>query len=188
MKLNTWTHKMRVTDKKVLLSNKNQRTGLKFFEEPFGQREKLKKKSFSLSQLFYKSPKKKVLGSLAKSTTVHLELYHKSTVTFPQKTGCNDLNQNKLTEKRTLESRTKGHLSQLSLEAVIKEAESELCSEKSTEDHGIFDINVCKFEEPHSNNSFIEDEFEEAYEVMEFKKVFSGKNMDDYMTMDFVQN
>ena len=163
---------MRVTDKK----------------EPFGQREKLKKKSFSLSQLFYKSPKKKVLGSLAKSTTVHLELYHKSTVTFPQKIGCNDLNQNKLTEKKTLESRTKERLSQLSLEAVIKEAESELWSEKSTDAQSIINGGVCKIESPYSNNVSNEDYFEEVYVVMEFKKIFSGNEMDDYMTMDFVNN
>ena len=38
------------------------------------------------------------------------------------------------------------------------------------------------------NISSSEDDFEEVYEVMEFKKVFSGNDMDDYMTMDFVKN
>ena len=72
MKLNTWTHKMRVNDKKVLLSNQNQRTALNSIDESFEHKGKLKKKSFSLSQLFYNSSK--VLGSFSSSNAVHLEL------------------------------------------------------------------------------------------------------------------
>ena len=134
-----------VNDRKVLLLNQNHRTALNSSQESFDHRRKLKKKSFSLSQLFYKSSKKKALGSFSSSNAVHFEFYNKSPVNLSQKSRCKDLNQNNLTEKKLLDSRTKERLSQLSLEAVIKEAESELWSEKRTDD---LDINVCKFEEP----------------------------------------
>ena len=186
MKLNTWTRKMRVTDIKVFISYQNQGTSLNSLEESFNHREKLKKKSFSLSNLFHKSSKKKALGSFSSSNAVNREFYQKSPITLSQKARCKDRNQNNLTEKKLLESKSRDRLSQLSLEAVIKEAESELCSEKRTEAQGFLNMNHIKIEEHHSNSSSNENDNEEVYEIMEFKKVFSGNDMDDYMTMDFV--
>ena len=59
--------------------------------------------------------------------------------------------------------------------------------QKSTDDEGILDISACKYEEPHSNISSTEEDFEEVYEDMKFKKVFFWIDMDDYMTMDFFE-